>query len=129
MPSTLRGRNQDLPPCFRDQIVRPHGAVRITDTPEALWVAEVAVGDVVQPLGLADEMAQLRSRLLDKSNSLIYNNSPLGIGDLLLAHVGISAAFEEHPSPPVRKATGHECGSRCFRAETARLGPPSAAGR
>src|SRR5215211_2261046 len=106
--STLRGWNQDPSPHFSDQVVRPHRAVDIADTPEALRVAEIAMAKVVQPLSLVDDVSHLRPRLWDEADLLVADLPPLAIGELSFSYVCVTAALEEHnPLPPSRTATGH----------------------
>src|SRR5215211_671595 len=95
--SALEGWDQDPSPRFGDQVVRPHRQVGVADAPEALGVAEIAVGDVVGPLTLVDDVGHLRPRLRDKADLLVADLPPPIVGDLAFAYVRVAASPEEHP--------------------------------
>src|SRR4029453_10156706 len=98
---------------FLQEIGRPERVVRVADPPEALAVAVVLPGDVIEPLVGDDAMAVHGGGLGDEAGALVVDETAGRVPDLAGRNLFVTTAFEEHVCP--------QCGSRLRRP--ARLEP------
>src|SRR5260370_3490248 len=97
--SRFRRRNaQDC--AFFEQVRGPQRAVGVAYAPEALRVAEVLPGDVVEPLFASDTVAHERDGLHDEARRLEADDATHRIRERALRDFLVAAAFEEHQAAP-----------------------------